>query len=164
MTAWAVPSTGIPPWLLAANNPSISGLIITVSEGFSRVQKYLRVRFGLLWLWRVQDGNVCGLILDSPCSTTWMVLGSPKGNQDPVGSLLVMPRESQVLQVVGGGGDGCFFLTHQSLNGYPVTQPSSKGVQTSTVTGWKKRVLDNTLKPHPLSPSARTRADHKSHS
>lgn len=57
---------------------------------------------GFLWLWRVQAGNLCALILDAPCRETWMVLGSPKGNCDPVGSPLI------ALQVVGGGGTGCF--------------------------------------------------------
>lgn len=45
-----------------------------------------------------------------------MALGSPKGNHDPVGSLLVVPRESQVLQVAGEEGDGFFFLAHQSCH------------------------------------------------
>lgn len=99
MTAELFPLLATPPWLLAASNPSISGLIITVSEGLSRVQKYLR---GFLWLWRVQAGNLSALILDTPCRETWMVMGSPKGNCDPMGSPL------GVLQVVGGGGTGSF--------------------------------------------------------
>lgn len=44
-----------------------------------------------------------------------MVLGSPKRNHDPEGSRLVVPRERQVLQVVGGEVLVAF-LAHQSCH------------------------------------------------